>query len=169
MGEIMGLRKIGSVFAFGMAFAVGVAAAYIGAYGCGGGADVAQLVAPVEMPVTAPSRAPIKMGMFVGKWAGKWDHDFADCTLEVTSVSRNKFYGTLTKNEAIIAITGMVDRKTGKVAIHETKVLSLGAYSWWSLGENQGTVSADRRSMSGTGYDKNGEYNWYISLASSFE
>ncbi len=161
----MQLRQIGGVLSFFIAFAIGITVAFTE----GSGTEVAAVNAPKEIPVNAPASAPLKMGMLVGKWAGKWDHDFADCTVAIDRVAGNDFYGTLTKNGASIAITGTLDRKTRKVKIHETDVLALGHYGMWSLGENTGEISADGLSMSGTGYDKWGDYRWFVSLEYSTE
>lgn len=160
---IMQLRKIGAVFSFLLAFSIAVVVVSF----VGTSTKVAVESGPPVISVAAP--APFEMRMLVGKWAGKWDHDYADCTVQIDRVAGDGFYGTLSKNRARIAISGTVNRKTGKVTIHETKVLTTGDYSWWSLGENSGVISTDGLTMSGTGHDKNGEYDWSIWLGSPID
>lgn len=155
----MELKKIGAIISFCVAFAVG---ALFG--GLATGSDIPVEYGPVNVPVVARKQVPVKMGSLVGKWAARWDRDFGDCDVEIDRISGNNFYGTLSKNGANIEFKGALDPDSRKVTIRETKVLTLGRYGEWSLGKNIGTLSDDGLSMSGTGYDKWGEYDWSISL-----
>ena len=147
----MQLTKIAGALAFFMAFAIGVAAVFIWAS--------PQEVAPVEAPNAVRAPNPVKMQSLLGTWTGRWDHASVFCTIEITRVDGDNFYGTLTEREAKVAVTGTLDRTTGKVAIHETKVLAVGEFAEWSLGENTGQLSDDL-TMTGTGTDKWGQYSW---------
>lgn len=118
----MHFRKIGAVLSFFVAFAIGAAFASLAATRT----EIAAVPGPDEIPVTAPERSTLKTRTPLGKWPGRWNHDLADCTVEIDRVDGNNFYGTLTKNGAEIAISGMLDPKTDKVTIHEKKVLALG-------------------------------------------
>jgi len=154
----MQLTKVVSALSFLIALMIGVAAVFF----ADSRTDVAVVQAPTEPAVSSPVSKPVKMETLLGKWTGKWDHSFVDCTVEIERIDGEEFYGTLRENGAEIALTGTLDQKTKKVTIHETKVLSLGNYTEWSLGEDMGTLS-DGLWMSGTGTDKWGKYDWVVS------
>jgi hypothetical protein len=97
-----------------------------------------------------------------GMWAGTWGYDHDACKIEIKRVEGDQLYGTLYKDEAVISIVGEFDAEGQRVLLRETKVLSLGVYDEWSLGTNTGTFSSDGRTLSGTGIDKWGTYNWSL-------
>ena len=98
----------------------------------------------------------------VGVWRGTWDHAGVPCTLEITRVEGNRFYGILKEREAEVAFVGTIDEGERRVFFHETKVIALGAYGEWSLGTNSGAFSADGKTLGGTGIDKWGTYQWNV-------
>ena len=144
----MQLTKIASALSFFMTLVIGVAAVLI----ADSRTDVAAVQGPAELPAAAPASKPVKMETLLGKWTGKWDHAFVDCTIEINRIDGENFYGTLRENGAEIALAGTLDQKTKRITIHETKVLALGNYTEWSLGEDTGELS-DGLWMSGTGID----------------
>ena len=93
-----------------------------------------------------------------GIWQGKFSDE--PTVLSITTQTSDSFSGTLSKKGYIIKITGKVDFDKGAVAITETKVLQTPPNLNWYLGTNDGTISVDGKSMSGTGRDKNGSYSW---------
>jgi hypothetical protein len=154
----MQLSKVATVVSFFGALLIGIAAAYIAA----NSDDVAAVNGPSEV-ATFRTLAPINAHMLMGGWNGTWDHNDGDCTIEITRADGDQFSGVLTKDGAEIAFVGMLDRDTRTVSIQENEVINLGIYKEWSLGKNSGSISADGRTMSGTGYDKWGRYNWHVS------
>ncbi|MEP6847559.1 MAG: hypothetical protein ABI999_01795 [Acidobacteriota bacterium] len=155
----MQLTKVAAVFSFFMALAIGVAAVFF----ADSVREVAVVQAPSEVPSAgSPTVTPVKMEKLLGKWTGYWGEDSDECTIEITRVKGQNFYGTLKEGGAEIALTGTLDQKTRKVTIHETKVLALGEYEDWSLGEDTGELS-DGHLMSGTGNDEWSEYTWAVS------
>lgn len=97
-----------------------------------------------------------------GTWRGTWGYDHDACRIEIKRVEGDQIYGTLYKDEAVISVVGEFDAQGQRLLLREVKVLSLGVYDEWSLGTNTGTFSADGRTMSGTGIDKWGTYNWKL-------
>lgn len=96
-----------------------------------------------------------------GHWIGTWGYGRESCAIEIKRIDGNKFYGTLRKEGAEIAIAGELDPDERSVFFHETKVLKLGPHmSGWSLGTNAGSFSPDGRRLTGTGTDKWGSYGW---------
>ena len=81
-------------------------------------------------------------------------------TLTITRTEGNRFSGILKQSESEIAFAGTIDESDRRVFFHETKVLKIGAYSEWSLGTNSGAFSPDGSTLSGTGIDKWGTYQW---------
>jgi len=98
----------------------------------------------------------------VGVWRGTWDHAGVPCTFEITRVEGNKFYGILKEREAEVMFVGTIDEGDRRVFFHETKVNKLGAYGEWSLGTNSGAFSADGNTLTGTGIDRWGTYQWTV-------
>lgn len=96
----------------------------------------------------------------VGVWRGTWDHAQVPATLTISRIDRNKFYGVLKQREAEIELVGTIDERDRRVFFHETKVMKIGAYGEWSLGTNSGAFSADGNTLSGTGVDKWGTYQF---------
>ena len=100
----------------------------------------------------------------LGTWKGSWGYNSGDCTIEITRVEGEAFFGTLRKEGAEILFEGTFDPATRALFFQETKVVRLGAaMSIWSLGENRGSVSSDGRLMYGTGVDEWGQYAWAVS------
>jgi hypothetical protein len=97
-----------------------------------------------------------------GTWNGTWGYDHDSCTIEIKSVEGDRIFGTLYKDEAAISVAGEFDAEGQRVLLREIRVLSLGNFSGWSLGTNTGTFSPDGRTLSGTGIDKWGSYNWRV-------
>jgi hypothetical protein len=95
---------------------------------------------------------------FVGTWKGKFDKDAA--SLNITSQSGETFSGTLLTKGYTVEITGQVNSAKRTVSIRETKVLKTPAGSNWNLGKDDGTISENGKTMSGTGRDKNISYTW---------
>lgn len=85
-----------------------------------------------------------------GKWAGTYGPMGSPATLTVKEEKGGKLSGVLEQGGVRVAFVGSVDAATRQVTIKETRVLS---GSGWSLGENTGELSADGRTMSGTGGD----------------
>lgn len=114
------------------------------------------------MPARVDPPVYVSAKDLVGVWRGTWDHAGVPCTLEITRVEGNRFYGILKEREAEVAFIGTIDEGDRRVFFHETKVIALGAYGEWSLGTNSGAFSSDGNTLSGTGIDKWGTYNWNL-------
>ncbi len=100
----------------------------------------------------------------VGTWKGSFGYNAGDCTIEITRVEGEAFYGTLRKEGAEILFKGTFDPASRALSFKETKVVRLGAaMSVWSLGENRGAISRDGSVMFGTGVDEWGQYAWAVS------
>ena len=155
----MQLTKIAAALSLFVALVIGIASVYI----ADSRREVAAVAAPAEFKVTAVAKTSITTQMLLGSWTGTWGDDVDNCTIEINRVDGNKFYGTLRQEGAEVAFSGTFDRETRKVFIHETKVLKLGEYGGWLLGENTGVISADGLSMNGTGRDEQDEYVWSLS------
>jgi hypothetical protein len=101
----------------------------------------------------------------LGTWTGSWGYNAGDCTIEITRVEGEVFYGTLRKEGAEILFKGTFDPASRALYFKETKVVRLGAaMSVWSLGENRGAISRDGQMMYGTGVDEWGQYAWAVSI-----
>jgi hypothetical protein len=101
----------------------------------------------------------------IGKWTGTYGPANSPATLMIKEDKDGKFSGVLEQGDFRVAFNGTVDTKSRRVTIKETEVLS---GSGWSLGEDTGQISADRRRMSGTGKDATGgqfgiSYQWSFS------
>ncbi|CAN5175608.1 hypothetical protein BH20ACI2_BH20ACI2_10960 [soil metagenome] len=100
----------------------------------------------------------------VGTWKGSWGRNAGDCTIQITWVEGEAFFGTLKKEGAEIHFHGTFNPASRAMFFDETKVVRLGAeMSQWSLGENRGSISRDGRMMFGTGVDEWGQYSWAVS------
>ncbi len=100
----------------------------------------------------------------LGTWKGSWGYNAGDCTIEITRVEGEAFFGTLRKEGAEILFHGTFDPTSRALLFEETKVVRLGAkMSEWSLGENRGSISRDGRTMFGIGVDEWGQYTWAVS------
>src|SRR5262245_11586408 len=136
----MYLSKAVSILCFLGALAIGIASAFF--------ADSREEVIAVEPPPTmifkaAPvNDAPVSAEDLVGRWRGTWGYDRATSTIDIDRVDGDKFYGTLKKLGAEIAIEGRVDTEGRNVFFRETKVINLGPeFAGWSLGKNSGSFS----------------------------
>lgn len=165
----MKLSRAAAAVTFFGALAIGTAAAYVVAGGLSE-VDSIELVKPPEVQVTyslAPP-APVRgVEVFAkdlaGTWEGSWGYDHERCMIEIKRVDGDRFYGTLRKDGAVISLAGEFDADGQRVLLRETKVVRLGEYmSEWSLGTNTGTFSLDGLTLSGTGIDKWGTYEWTV-------
>lgn len=95
---------------------------------------------------------------FTGIWTGEFGDEPA--VLSITTQNADTFSGTLSKKGYIIKVSGKVDFEKGTVNIKETKVLQTPPNLNWYLGTNDGAVSENGKSISGTGSDKTGYYEW---------
>lgn len=119
-----------------------------------------RLTAPTYAPALPAEEVPVYAEDLVGVWRGTWDHAQVPATLTISRTEGNKFYGVLRQREAEIAFVGTIDESDRRVFFHETKVMKIGAYGEWSLGTNSGAFSADGNTLSGTGIDKWGTYQF---------
>jgi len=100
-----------------------------------------------------------------GKWTGTYGPSNNPATLTISEYKDGKFSGVLEQGGTRVAFTATLDPQSRRVTMKETRVLN---GSGWSLGENTGELSADGRSMSGTGNDATGRqfgmsYQWSFS------
>ena len=101
----------------------------------------------------------------VGNWSGTYGVMNSPATLTIKTQNGSDWNGVLEQGAVRVAVTGHIDSSSRKVTIKETQVLS---GSGWSLGTNSGELSADGRTMSGTGQDAAGaqlgmSYDWSFS------
>jgi hypothetical protein len=143
----MHLSKAAAVLSFFGALAIGIAAGYL----ADGRTEVVDELREFH---------PIPAENLVGLWSGTWGYNRERCTIEIERVDGEKFYGTLKKEGAEIALAGTLDPDGRRVFFRETRVLNLGMYSGWSLGTNTGSFSPDGRTLTGTGTDERGQYGW---------
>src|SRR5262245_58710071 len=128
--------KIAAVLSLLGALAIGIVAVYI----ADSRADVNAVDSP---PIDSPwvissafvAQTPVKAQMLSGVWRGKWGRNQADCTIEITRVDGDVFYGVLSKEGTDVAFVGMLDPETRKVSFQETRVLKLGDTDEWLLGK----------------------------------
>ena len=151
------------------ALAIGTAAAYVVS---GGSSEeqIVEFVKPAEVQVTytlAPPAAvrgvAVRAKDLSGTWEGTWGYDQEPCTIEIKRVEDDRFSGTLRKEGVEISLAGEFDAEGQRVLLRETKVVRLAEHmSEWSLGTNTGTFSYDGLTLSGTGIDKWGTYDWSV-------
>jgi serine/threonine protein kinase len=109
------------------------------------------------------NRSPIAGAQtLLGTWTGAYGVMNSPATLIVNEQKGSKWSGVLEQGGVRVAFIGNIDDSSRRVTFKETQVLS---GSGWSLGENSGELSPDRRSMSGTGQDATGAqlgmtYQW---------
>ena len=155
----MQLPKIAAVLSLFGALGIGLAAVYI--------ADSRQEVSVVDGPAvitsTLATQTLINPESLAGEWRGTFGYNSGACTIEINRVRGDTFYGFLRKNGAKIAIFGTVEPETRKVLIQETAIFEVGDEGGWTLGRNSAVISADGRSMIGTGDDGRGLYGWNVS------
>jgi hypothetical protein len=100
-----------------------------------------------------------------GKWAGTTGPSNQAAVLMINSSRGSTFEGVLEQGDFRISVNGSVNTETRQVTIQETRVLK---GEGWSLGKGTGEISADWRTMAGTGSDEMGRqlgitYNWSFS------
>lgn len=166
----MCLAKSVSAVSFAGTLAVGLAAAWVVSIlgFTGGWSNVDSVQAVNEKPVRVFNSchrrinlAPIRAQDMGGSWTGSWGYDGSPSTIEIHRATGDRFYGTLKKDGAEIALEGSFDSDGRSVAFQETKVIKLGSeMSMWSLGENSGYFTPDGRTMFGSGHDQWGTYRW---------
>jgi eukaryotic-like serine/threonine-protein kinase len=117
---------------------------------------------PGEASVSEGGAASAGGQGLTGAWAGTYGPMNQPATLVIRESRGGKLSGELEQGGVRVAFVGSVDLSTRRVTIKETRVLS---GSGWSLGENTGSLSADGKTISGTGSDAVGaqfgmEYQW---------
>jgi hypothetical protein len=170
----MNFSRILSALSFIGALTIGITIGYFS----NGGAEAVPVVEPIALveftehidktPLYElhPDNeiVPLETTSVLGVWKGSWGYGLGDCMIEIDRIKGSKFFGTLRKEGAEIAIVGTIDVAERSVFFHETKVIKLGPeMASWSLGTNAGTFSDDGRSLTGTGTDKWGSYGWEAS------
>ena len=162
----MYLSRAAAAVSFFGALLIGTAVAWVAATG---GAEAENPVSPGSVNVTyklapVPYAEPVQVWAddLEGVWTGTWDRNQVPCIVEIKRVEGNKFYGTLEVDEAKVTFEGTFHAKDRRVFFRETKVVTLGDYGEWSLGTNSGSFSFDGRTLSGTGVDRWGTYNWNV-------
>jgi serine/threonine protein kinase len=100
-----------------------------------------------------------------GKWMGTTGPSNQAAVLMINASHGNTFEGVLEQGDYRISVNGSVNPETRQVTIQETRVLK---GEGWSLGKGTGEISADGRTMTGTGSDEMGAqfgvtYNWSFS------
>lgn len=101
----------------------------------------------------------------VGTWTGSYGVMNSPASLIVQEHKGSTWSGVLEQGSVRVAFNGSIDESSRKITFKETRVVT---GSGWSLGENTGELSADRRTMSGTGQDPTGaqlgmSYQWSFS------
>jgi hypothetical protein len=95
-----------------------------------------------------------------GHWVGT--NDGTPATLTIDKSDTDSYDGTEYVSESTpvkLAVEIKIDQETRHITINETRILE-GAESW-NLGFNQGTISTDGQTMSGTAKDvKQKIYSW---------
>src|SRR5215207_6146902 len=128
----MDLQKAVSGLCFVGALVIGTAVGFVANFGT---------VTPISVaPLPAGESVPVRAETLAGEWTGTWGYGGENCTIEIDRTEADRFYGTLRKEGAEIAIAGTLDPKLRRVFFHETKTLKLGPeMSEWSLGTNSGS------------------------------
>lgn len=110
-------------------------------------------------PSPEASPSPERLDV-AGHWVGTNDETPATLTIEKSDT--DSYDGTEYVAESTpvkLAVEIKIDQETRHITINETRILQ-GAGSW-NLGFNQGTISADGQTMSGTAKDvKEKVYSW---------
>ena len=163
----MYLSKAAAAVSFLGALGIGLVVAYVAG---GGEAEIVDVVRSPDVRVTYTLSAPrtyreavqVEAKDLRGKWEGTWGYDHDPCWIEIKRVEGDRIHGTLYKEDAVINVTGEFDAEGQRVLLRETKIVALGTYGEWSLGTNTGTFSTDGLTLSGTGIDKWGTYEWSV-------
>lgn len=111
---------------------------------------------PEQTPESSPT--PIRLDVS-GRWVGTNDEDAA--TLVISPSDSDSYEGTEYVSSTVplqIAVEVDVNPESRKITITETKLLE---GQGWNLGVNEGTISGDGLTMSGTAKDTKGKtYSW---------
>lgn len=116
---------------------------------------------PTPMPTPTPETPAAERLGLVGNWSGAINRTPA--SLVISSGQGNSFTGTKTQGAYQVAFVGTINPDTRQLTIKETRVLKGRPYSngtGWSLGTENGTLSADGRKISGKGKDQYAPYSW---------
>lgn len=105
-----------------------------------------------------PGSTAAKLGL-AGSWSGTQNN--SKTSLVINGGSGDDFNGVKTQGSFQVAFTGHIDPSTRQVTIQETRIIK--SASGWSLGTETGRLSADGRTLSGTGQDENTSYTWSYS------
>lgn len=155
------MRWIARIIAFTVALVFGAFAASFFVASQNTGFDGTAVI--VRQDLEVPTRAFFAEDL-LGTWKGSFGYNAGDCTIEITRVDGEVFFGMLRKDGAEILFQGAFDPASRTLFFQETRVVRLGAnMSVWSLGENRGSISRDGRMMFGTGVDEWGQYAWAVS------
>ena len=97
-----------------------------------------------------------------GTWTGTYGPLNYATKLVINKQNGDRLEGTLEQGALRVAFNGTYDPETRTLTMKQTKVLS---GEGWSLGEDTGTLSADGKTISGTGKDELGgalgiSYQW---------
>ena len=104
-------------------------------------------------------KTPVPEFDLVGTWEGKFDTTVS--TLNILNQNGKTFSGTLNRKDGyVIEFAGEINHEKRTVSMNETKILKLPKDGAWILGKNNGTISADGKSMRGKGKDKVNSYQW---------
>jgi hypothetical protein len=113
-----------------------------------------------ESSKSAPTTTAATVSDLRGTWAGTYGPLGSAATLVIKSHKGRIVEGELSQGPVIVAFTGTVD--SDSINLKQTRVLRGDG---WSLGEDSGTISADGKTISGTGTDTTGgplgmSYQW---------
>lgn len=100
----------------------------------------------------------IRLSDLVGIWEGFYDK--VACTLEIEKVDGDKFYGTLKRQGASVAVTGTINSKARSLNFSPAKIVTMDNTRDWRLGFNRGDFSDDGNSISGKGTGDLTTYEW---------
>jgi len=164
----MCFSRVASVVSFIGALAIGIAAA--GWFATVPAGPVAVDIWQSVPPVRDADAASLRAEDLIGRWEGGlnyWGDTGGTCTIDITQVKGNNFYGTLTQDGAQVTFEGTFDSYSRRVFFRDTKVVKVGAYSEWLLGTYFGSMSDDGRSLIGSGKDSSGGYDWNVTKVPS--
>ncbi|MFN6469901.1 MAG: protein kinase domain-containing protein [Nostoc sp. SerVER01] len=112
----------------------------------------------ISKPILDIDRKLINISI-LGTWCGNFGNKYKFATLIVEHYSsQSSFNGTLTVRDlrygtSRLEIRGDFNRERNQVTLNETKVVLEPWLGYWSLGQNQGTLSKDAQKISGKGQD----------------
>ncbi len=103
-----------------------------------------------------------------GRWEGYYNINNVSSFLDIYNQSNHQFSGELTtvsngNNNSIVIldIEGEIDYNSKQVIIREVSITEKADKTTWYLGFNEGYLTSDFLTMSGTGKDKKGhQYSW---------